>query len=122
MTELPPPEHGSQIDPDLRTRCEQLRKLFAERERLLSALLSIQSPQPDDAAATLVADCEARTLAAAHGLLGAPVCSPGDLYAKYSTILLCQEVYLERAALSETLLQQVRDDARDILNSRTQRA
>lgn len=64
-----------------------------------------------------MAECDAASLRAAREVLDAPVHGPADLYAKYSTILLYEEFYLERAALLRPLLQQVCDDARSILGN-----
>lgn len=101
----------------LQAGCEQLQALFSEREELLDVVLSIEDAQPGDIASLMMRECEARTMKAAQDVLNAPVHGPGDLYAKYSTILLHEELYLERAALLRPLLQQVCDDVRSIVNN-----
>ena len=104
----------------LQAGCEQLQALFSEREELLDVVLSIEDAQPGDIASLMMRECEARTMKAAQDVLNAPVHGPGDLYAKYSTILLYEEFYLERAALLRPLLQHVCDDARSVLGNPVQ--
>lgn len=120
MTTFLSNEPTSLVNARLQAGCRQLQKLFAEREELLNVVLSIQNHQPDDAVALRMVECEAATLKAARDVLDGPVHGPADLYAKYSTILLYEEFYLERAALLRPLLQHVCDDARSVLGNPVQ--
>lgn len=89
--------------------------LVAERDECLDLVLSTQDLESGDSAVQQLMLCDAQTLSAAHEVLEAPVHNPADLYAKYDTIILHEEFYLEQAALLKPLLRRIRQDARSMM-------